>query len=51
MDDFTIRTAILCDAAALRDIYADYVENTAVTFEYTPPTVDEFRLRQIILVR
>ena len=45
MDDFTIRTATLGDAAALRDIYAYYVENTAVTFEYTPPTVDEFRAR------
>lgn len=33
------------DAAALLDIYAPYVENTAITFEYTVPTAEEFKKR------
>lgn len=33
------------DAAALVEIYRPYVEKTAITFEYTTPTVDEFRGR------
>ena len=33
------------DAERLAEIYAYYVENTAVSFEYTAPTVDEFRER------
>lgn len=37
-----IRTAALSDAAAIRAIYAPYVENTAVTFEYDVPTEAEF---------
>ena len=45
MTDYTIRTATLDDAPALLAIYAYYVENTAVTFEYTPPSLDEFRER------
>ena len=45
MPDYNIRTVTLDDAPALRDIYAYYVENTAVTFEYEPPAVDEMRAR------
>ena len=45
MTDYTIRSATLDDAPALLAIYAYYVENTAVTFEYTPPSLDEFRER------
>ena len=33
------------DAEALLEIYAPYVEETAVSFEYTVPTVSEFRRR------
>ena len=33
------------DAEALLAIYAPYVEQTAITFEYDVPTVDEFRRR------
>ena len=33
------------DAAALADIYAPYVRDTAVTFEYDPPAAEEFRRR------
>ncbi|GAA6491508.1 GNAT family N-acetyltransferase [Candidatus Bariatricus faecipullorum] len=41
----TIRPATLADAEILRDIYAPYVEETAVSFEYTVPTVAEFTER------
>ena len=40
-----IRPASLEDAEALLDIYAYYVENTAITFEYTTPSLEEFRRR------
>lgn len=40
-----IRQAVLEDARALLDIYTPYVLNTAVTFEYEPPTEEEFRSR------
>ena len=35
----TIRTATVADAEKLLAIYAPYVENTAITFEYTVPSV------------
>ena len=41
----TIRTAILSDAQALLNIYAPYVEYTAITFEYDVPSVEEFAFR------
>ena len=41
----TIRCATEADAEALLEIYAPYVTNTAVSFEYTVPTVAEFRER------
>ncbi len=37
-----LRVAEIGDAEALRAIYAPYVEDTAITFEYTVPTVQEF---------
>ncbi len=40
-----IRTVRLDDAEELLRIYSYYVENTAITFEYDVPTVDEFRKR------
>ena len=40
-----IRIARPEDAPALREIYAPYVKNTARTFEYDVPTVEEFRGR------
>ena len=40
-----IRIASEQDAPALLEIYKYYVENTAISFEITPPTVDEFRGR------
>ncbi|MGN1030519.1 MAG: GNAT family N-acetyltransferase, partial [Butyricicoccaceae bacterium] len=38
----TVRLAERRDAQALREIYAPYVEGTAVTFEYEVPSVQEF---------
>lgn len=40
-----IRAASLEDAASILEIYRPYVEKTAVTFEYTTPSPDEFRDR------
>lgn len=40
-----IRTATEADAGALLAIYAPYVEQTAITFEYEVPTVSEFQAR------
>lgn len=40
-----IRMATCDDAKNLLDIYSYYVENTAVTFEYEVPTVEEFKER------
>lgn len=41
----TLRMAEESDAAALLSIYAPYVENTAITFEYEVPTLEEFQSR------
>lgn len=44
--DFIIRPVKpMVDAPVLLDIYAPYVETTAVTFEYEVPTIKEFRRR------
>ncbi len=40
-----IRLATENDAESLLEIYAPYVEETAITFEYVVPTADEFRGR------
>ena len=40
-----IRSASTADAARILDIYAYYVVNTAITFEYEVPTLCEFRER------
>ena len=47
--DIHIRVARESDAAALRDIYAPYVERTAVSFEYEAPDVATFleRIRHV----
>lgn len=46
-ENYIIREATEDDAAALSEIYAYYVQNTAATFEYQPPTVEEFTARII----
>lgn len=45
--NFDIKTASSGDAASLARIYAYYVNNTAVTFEYDAPSSEEFKLRII----
>ena len=44
-DSVTIRTATTADAQALLNIYAPYVEHTAITFEYDVPSAEEFASR------
>ena len=43
--DYSIRTATPEDAKALVAIYDYYVKETAITFEYETPSVEEFRGR------
>ena len=43
--EMIIRTASEADAPVLLEIYAPYVERTAITFEYEVPSVDEFASR------
>lgn len=45
MKPVTIRAAVPEDAAALLAVYAPYVEETAVTFEYEVPGEEAFRRR------
>lgn len=51
MEGITIRTAVLQDAEVLLEIYAPYVKNTAITFEYDVPTVEEFAGRMSNVLR
>ena len=44
-DDCQIRLARPDDAAALLEIYAPYVRDTAITFEYALPSLEEFQRR------
>ena len=45
MDSVMIRDVRLEDAKRLAEIYAYYVKNTAITFEYDSPSVSEFQSR------
>ncbi len=45
METVTIRDADVKDAERMLEIYAYYVKNTAITFEYEVPTLDEFQKR------
>lgn len=45
MQNYTIRMATPDDAMALLKIYEYYVKETAITFEYDVPSVEEFRGR------
>lgn len=45
MENIEIRIAGLCDCKEILEIYAYYVTNTAITFEYDVPTEAEFRAR------
>ncbi|MBO6258638.1 MAG: GNAT family N-acetyltransferase [Succinivibrio sp.] len=50
VDNLTLRVATPEDAQSILDIYSYYVLNTAITFECTVPSVDEFaaRMRRIL---
>ena len=41
----TVRNAMAEDAGRILEIYDYYVKNTAITFEYETPTLDEFKGR------
>ena len=41
-DKLHIRTAQISDAEELLAIYKPYIENTAITFEYDVPSIEEF---------
>ena len=41
----TVRDATMEDAARILEIYDYYVKNTAITFEYDTPSLDEFKGR------
>ena len=45
MKETIFRIATIEDAKALLEIYAPYVKNTAITFEYEVPSEDEFKKR------
>lgn len=45
MNDIEIRTATENDAEQMLGIYAYYVQNTAITFEYEVPALEEFKKR------
>lgn len=40
-----VRNAALGDAERILEIYSHYVENTAISFEYETPALEEFRRR------
>ena len=45
MQDVIIRSATVNDAERLLEIYSYYVTDTAISFEYDVPSVEEFRSR------
>ena len=45
MNNIEIRTAEITDAEQILKIYSYYVENTAISFEWKTPTLDEFITR------
>ncbi|MBV4440631.1 MAG: GNAT family N-acetyltransferase [Clostridium tyrobutyricum] len=47
MTNITIRMATEADAKEILDIYVPYVNNTAISFEYDVPSVEEFTDRII----
>ena len=46
-----IRTAETADAKRLLEIYDYYVRNTAITFEYDTPSLDEFTARMVKVMK
>lgn len=50
-DGIHIRAVTAEDAAALLEIYAPYVTDTAISFEYEVPSLDEFRGRIVTTLK
>jgi phosphinothricin acetyltransferase len=50
-NDIAIRVATETDAAQIREIYAPYVRDTAITFEYGVPSVEELAARIIRVLK
>ena len=46
MSNMIIREATVEDAAAIRSVYAPYVESTVITFEYQVPSVEKFQIEE-----
>lgn len=46
-----VRPSVDADVAAFCDIYAHSVINETATFEYEPPTIDEFAARRSAILR
>lgn len=42
---FTVRNAVLTDAARILEIYDYYVKNTAISFEYETPSLEQMKAR------
>lgn len=51
MSNMYIRAASPADGAELLAIYAPYVKNTAITFDYDVPLLDEFVLRMEAILK
>ena len=45
MENTVVRNATVADAKRILEIYSYYVEHTAITFEYSVPTLAEFQNR------
>lgn len=45
MENFVIRNATIHDAKSILSIYAPYIQETAITYEYTVPSLWEFKKR------
>lgn len=41
----SVRNAVMADAERILEIYDYYVKNTAITFEYDTPSMEEFKAR------
>lgn len=51
MTQIKIRTATLEDAPRLVEIYSYYVEETAISFEYETPDVEQFQARMARIIK
>lgn len=51
MDMVIVRNARIEDAKRILEIYAYYIEHTAITFEYEVPTPEEFQNRMINTIK